>query len=337
MADRQSRPPLGVGADRAGPAIVVRPPRPGVPFGAEARCPTHRSDDGLAHADASADRWAAVVGARLLTGAAPAWCRVAPPTTVTDELRNSVTAVAGLVPGIATLLGIEPPVPGSRQPRGLRRPTGGRASATRPPARRPGSPPSERRRSRRHPYPASPGTGTTTASDLEAAPLRPPPPNRARQPSRCGPPNRWRRPNPSAESVAARRTGGYCRTRSPRRWRLELVVTESPRRGFREPAPAEPASPCRRRPRNRRHTAEPDRRASWLPAETGAGRRRTSFTAAVRPPDPVATLAEGPSPGCRCAPPEPVAVSQNPSPRRWLPGTGLPAAETPSPRPWRTP
>ncbi len=44
------------------------------------------------------------------------------PSAPTDELRATVKRLAGLVPEIATLFGIEPPAPGSRAPRPPRRP-----------------------------------------------------------------------------------------------------------------------------------------------------------------------------------------------------------------------
>jgi hypothetical protein len=46
----------------------------------------------------------------------------APPQTISDDLRALVKGVAGTVPQIATLLGIEPPPPGSRATRSPRVP-----------------------------------------------------------------------------------------------------------------------------------------------------------------------------------------------------------------------
>jgi hypothetical protein len=168
---------LGVGRIVRALRLSSRPPKAGVPFPAELGSRLTEASMASLTADASADRWAAVVEALAYSPVRASVVPTAPPATVTDELRNAVTAIAGLVPGIATLLGIEPPVPGSRQPRGPRRPAGGptRRDASRPPARRPGSPPAGKTAiPPPPPAPTAPaGTTSTGEAPSEAAPVAP--------------------------------------------------------------------------------------------------------------------------------------------------------------------
>jgi hypothetical protein len=116
--------------------LSSRPPKAGVPFPADLASRLADATTASLTADAPADRWAAVVEALALSPVHAAVVPPAPPAEVNDALRSMISGVAGAVPEIAKLLGIEPPPPGSRPrrpPRLPRRPTK-RPPAARPPA-----------------------------------------------------------------------------------------------------------------------------------------------------------------------------------------------------------
>ena len=122
--------------------LSSRPPKAGVRFPPELASRLAEATTAALTPDAASDRWAAVVEALAFSPVHAVVTPPAPPEAVSDELRAMVKGVAGAVPHIAALLGIEVPPPGSRParpPRLPRRPPkpAGTSSASRggrPPA-----------------------------------------------------------------------------------------------------------------------------------------------------------------------------------------------------------
>jgi len=118
--------------------LSSRPPKAGVRFPTELGTRLTEATVGALTPDASSERWAAVVEALAYSPIRSMVIVTAPPTSVTDELTSAINRVAGLLPAIATLLGVTPPPPGSRSPSARpQRPA--RPGADRQPPRRPGS------------------------------------------------------------------------------------------------------------------------------------------------------------------------------------------------------
>jgi hypothetical protein len=160
---------LGVGRSVRALRLSSRPPKAGVRFPAELGTRLADATAATLTADASTERWVAVLDALAYS---PVRTQVHPagiPSTVSDELRSAVTRVAGLLPDIARQFGIEPPPPGSRPPRPPR--PGGPAK----PNRKPGG---------RAPVPPPPPAPTPAPGDAEApTPAAPPAADEATAPS----------------------------------------------------------------------------------------------------------------------------------------------------------
>ncbi len=121
---------LGVGRVVRALRLSSRPPKAGVRFPPELAGRMAQASLAALTADASSDRWVAVLEALAYS---PIHSTVVPagvPDPASDELRATVQRLAGLVPEVAKQFGIEPPAPGSRAPRPPRR----------PPARKPDRP-----------------------------------------------------------------------------------------------------------------------------------------------------------------------------------------------------
>jgi hypothetical protein len=131
--------------------LSSRPPKAGVRFPPELGTRLTEAATAALTADAASDRWAAVVEALAFSPVHAVVTPAAPPQQVTDDLRGLVKGVAGAVPQIATLLGIEPPPPGSR--------------AARPP-----------RLPRRPPRPKAPAAKASAPTPTGVAPAEPQPP-----------------------------------------------------------------------------------------------------------------------------------------------------------------
>jgi hypothetical protein len=120
---------LGVGRVVRALRLSSRPPKAGVPFPAELASRLADATTASLTADAPSDRWTAVVEALAFSPVHAQVTPAAPPAEVGEALRTLVTSLAGAVPEIAKLLGIEPAPPGSRPPRPPRlprRPAGAR-------------------------------------------------------------------------------------------------------------------------------------------------------------------------------------------------------------------
>jgi hypothetical protein len=102
--------------------LSSRPPKAGVPFPSELAARLTEATTASLTADAPPDRWAAVVEALALAPVHSAVVPPAPPAEVNDTLRALVASLAGAVPEIAKLLGVEAPPPGARPPRPPRLP-----------------------------------------------------------------------------------------------------------------------------------------------------------------------------------------------------------------------
>jgi hypothetical protein len=117
--------------------LSSRPPKAGVRFPTELGARLTEATVGALTPDASSERWAAVVEALAYSPIRSMVTVAAPPTSITDELISAINRVAGLLPAIATLLGVTPPPPGSRSPSSRpQRPT--RPGAERRPPGKPG-------------------------------------------------------------------------------------------------------------------------------------------------------------------------------------------------------
>ena len=123
--------------------LSSRPPKAGVPFPPELGTRLSEAATASLTADAASDRWAAVIEALAFAPVHAVVTPAAPPSVISDELRSLVKSLAGAVPQIAALFGIEPPPPGSRPARAPRLPR--RPSKPKPAtAKRPPPPPSAR-------------------------------------------------------------------------------------------------------------------------------------------------------------------------------------------------
>ena len=261
--------------------LSSRPPKAGVRFPPELASRLAEATTAALTPDAASDRWAAVVEALAFSPVHSVVTPAAPPEAVSDELRAMVKGVAGAVPQIAALLGIEAPPPG--QPPGPRPPApppsteaqaddvGRRHAAA---ALRP-SPPAARPRSRRQPR----RRPTPSGRDSRARGRRPPRPAPDGRPSPAPPsaPPPSRRPRPRPRPPVERRAASRGRA-------AEADAAPEP-----EVAPeAEPAA---------RPTPEPSRRA----VRARAGGRAAAAEAAAagrepRPPQPRAGAAAEPEP-----------------------------------------
>ena len=124
---------LGVGRVVRALRLSSRPPKAGVRFPTELGTRLAEAAGAALAADAAPDRWGAVLEAVAYS---PVRASVTPagyPATVTDELTALVKPLAGQVPEIAKHFGIEPPPPGARAPRQVRRPPGPRKPKPPPP------------------------------------------------------------------------------------------------------------------------------------------------------------------------------------------------------------
>ena len=124
---------LGVGRVVRALRLSSRPPKAGVRFPTELGTRLAEAAGAALAGDAAPDRWGAVLEAVAYS---PVRASVTPagyPATVTDELKALVKPLAGQVPEIAKHLGIEPPPPGARAPRQVRRPAGPRKPKPPPP------------------------------------------------------------------------------------------------------------------------------------------------------------------------------------------------------------
>ena len=102
--------------------LSSRPPKAGVRFPPELGSRLAEATAASLTPDAASDRWAAVVEALAFSPVHSVVTPAAPPDAVSDDLRSMVKGVAGAVPQIAALLGIEAPPPGSRPARAPRLP-----------------------------------------------------------------------------------------------------------------------------------------------------------------------------------------------------------------------
>ena len=144
--------------------LSSRPPKAGVRFPPELASRLADATTAALTPDAASDRWAAVVEALAFSPVHAVVTPAAPPHTVSDELRAMVKGVAGAVPQIAVLLGIEVPPPGSRParpPHLPRRPPKPTPASSGP---RGGRPPAESTRTAE-----KPSKGRTPGPDEKAA------------------------------------------------------------------------------------------------------------------------------------------------------------------------
>jgi hypothetical protein len=148
---------LGVGRVVRALRLSSRPPKAGVRFPPELAGRLGQATLASLTADASSDRWVAVLEALAYSPVHATVVPTAAPSATSDELRATVKRLAGLIPGIAPLFGIEPPAPGSRMPRPPRR----------PPARKPDRP--AKAPAPRRPAPEATAPGADPASEPEAA------------------------------------------------------------------------------------------------------------------------------------------------------------------------
>jgi hypothetical protein len=122
---------LGVGRVVRALRLSSRPPKAGVRFPPDLAGRLAQASAASLTADASSERWIAVLEALAYSPVHATVVPPAPPAVVTDELRATAKRLAALVPDVAKLFGIEPPAPGTRAPRPPRRPP------TRKPDRKP--------------------------------------------------------------------------------------------------------------------------------------------------------------------------------------------------------
>jgi hypothetical protein len=124
---------LGVGRVVRALRLSSRPPKAGVRFPPELASRLGQASLAALTADASSDRWVAVLEALAYS---PVHATVVPtgvPEPASDELRATVQRLAGLVPEVAKQFGIEPPAPGTRAPRPPRRPPARKPDRAKPP------------------------------------------------------------------------------------------------------------------------------------------------------------------------------------------------------------
>jgi hypothetical protein len=171
---------LGVGRVVRALRLSSRPPKAGVRFPPELAGRLSQASLAALTADASSDRWVAVLEALAYS---PIHSTVAPagvPEPASDELRATVQRLAGLVPEVAKQFGIEPPAPGARAPRPPRR----------PPARKPDRP---------KPVPPPPPSMLAPAVVAEPAEASP----ATETPEAAAPPVEVEAPTPDAPAVEA--------------------------------------------------------------------------------------------------------------------------------------
>ena len=110
---------LSVGRSIRALRLSSQPPKAGVMFPPElARKLGAAATAGLT-ADDSSDRWAAVMEAAAFSPVRALVTPIAPPTTITDDLRKTALRLGPLLPQIAALLGVEVPA-GAPRPKPLR-------------------------------------------------------------------------------------------------------------------------------------------------------------------------------------------------------------------------
>lgn len=137
---------LGVGRVVRALRLSSRPPKAGVRFPTELGTRLAEAAGAALAADAAPDRWGAVLEAVAYSPVRSSVTPAGYPATVTDELKALVKPLAGQVPEIAAHLGIEPPPPGARAPRQVRRSPGPRKPKPPPPppaTAKGGKPPTE--------------------------------------------------------------------------------------------------------------------------------------------------------------------------------------------------
>jgi hypothetical protein len=156
--------------------LSSRPPKAGVPFPPETGTRLAEAATAALTAEAASDRWAAVVEALAFSPVHAVVAPPAPPQQVSDELLALVKGVAGSVPQIAILLGIEPPPPGSRAARPPRLPR--RPPRPKTPAR--SAPPTGTKQARPA---AEPEASSGAAADTVAPAIVPPPSEAVEVPS----------------------------------------------------------------------------------------------------------------------------------------------------------
>jgi hypothetical protein len=115
--------------------LSSRPPKAGVLFPPEMAVRLIEATQAALTPDATAERWATVIEALSFSPMRAQVAVSAPPTQITDELRQVVVRFAGVVPAIAAVFGIDPPPAGTRPPRPAR-PARRPDSAARGPKRR---------------------------------------------------------------------------------------------------------------------------------------------------------------------------------------------------------
>ena len=145
-------PPRSTWPRRAGPAPLVASAEGRRALPTRAGHPAGRGDDRRPDPDSASDRWAAVVEALAFSPVHSVVTPAAPPEAVSDDLRAMVKGVAGAVPQIAALLGIEAPR------RGAARHAPRLPAVHRSPSRRPGLRP-RRRHVVAAPRPSPPASG----------------------------------------------------------------------------------------------------------------------------------------------------------------------------------
>jgi len=146
---------LGVGRSIRALRLSSRPPKAGVRFPPELSARLAQAASAALTADATADRWVAVLEAVAYSPVRTQVLPVSIPATVPDEVKAVATRLAPLLPDIAKQLGIEPPPAGARAPR-----------PPRPQSRKPGP------KGKAGPKDAKP----TAPGGAKAPPVIPPPP-----------------------------------------------------------------------------------------------------------------------------------------------------------------
>jgi hypothetical protein len=108
---------LGVGRAVRALRLSSRPPKAGVRFPAELANRLAQASASSLTADASTERWIAVLEALAYSPVHRTVVAESVPPQVSDELRSTVTRLAALIPQIAVQFGVEPPAAGARTPR----------------------------------------------------------------------------------------------------------------------------------------------------------------------------------------------------------------------------
>jgi hypothetical protein len=129
---------LAVGRAVRALRLSSRPPKAGVRFPPELANRLAQASASSLTADASSERWVAVLEALAYSPVHRSVVAESVPSQVSDELRATVTRLAALVPQIAVQFGIEPPAAGARTPRP--RPTRRPANKSAPRAAKTGTP-----------------------------------------------------------------------------------------------------------------------------------------------------------------------------------------------------